>query len=50
MHRATDKIILFLKRVLESIKSFQNIFKLFEILVSFVYLYITHKKIPNLQF
>jgi hypothetical protein len=47
MHkRHTNKIILFLKRVIKSIKNFQDLFKLLEALVSLIFFYFTRKKLP----
>jgi len=44
--RHIKKITLFLKRVIKSIKNFQDLFKLLEALVSLIFFYFTKKKLP----
>lgn len=46
MHKKyADKFILFLKKIIRSIKNFQDIFKLFETLASILLVYFTRRKI-----
>lgn len=49
MHKKyTNRILLFLKKVISSLKSFQEIFRLFETIASILLMYLTHKKIPSI--
>lgn len=41
----TNKILSFLKKIIKSLKNFQDIFKLFETLASILLVYFTRKKI-----
>lgn len=46
MHKKyADKLILFLKKIIRSIKNFQDIFKLFETVASILLVYFTRRKI-----
>ena len=42
----TNKIVLFLKRIIKSVKNFQDFFRLLEALASLVFFYFTRKKLP----
>ena len=44
-NKYANKIVTLLKRIIKSIKSFQDLFKLFETLASILLIYITRKKI-----